>query len=587
MDLGQNTEQGLMSLQLSLRQLIVEVKDVKRQDLLEPSEGEASEAYLRYRAQRLQSDLSDTLESLALLQPQLPADESPLPWSAYILEEGGEQDHLDRAVDSLIECSQVVGTAGASSEDVLSALDVAIVHTALAYMRPEATAILAQALSFSRQLCVAFPSDGAESWLARFLVRQAAVQAQEGSLAEGLRASQEAVAIARRLFAAAPDQYRRLLVETLWSLGFACDRGCHYDAGVGVANEALLHGRQLFADPQHEPELAVLLDDASNAYSKVLQHEEAVKLAREAVTIRERLWAASPDARLSSHQLANSLMQLAFSLCQINRPSEALDLAIRSVALSRKADAGTFKNRLAYLADRLMSLASIQCAVDHFDAAFASAEEASILWRDLATHSLPSRRNRLEGSLGITCRAASGLGDFARAAAAIEEALSTAQAAVQDSSSPTPSDAIGIARCLHMQSELHTKRGDTTATIHCLKDAQALLSRLDLPSIPVERGMACQGLTLLGCVMWDSSELQSRLGQHAEALAAAQECVMAFRQSLAILITTNSLPNVKDGLERLLACHEALEQSEEARKVQAEIDQVLLQLGTKSASATG
>jgi hypothetical protein len=134
-DNGLVAEQGISALQSTLDALLVEVKDVKRQDLEQPSEEEASAAYLRYRSRRVQLDF-DGFDAANVNTFAACTDNEG--WSVALFGPNSTQNFLDTAVDALVDLSKLLGRPQTQIEDLFSSMAASIHHLAAIYLSEEA-----------------------------------------------------------------------------------------------------------------------------------------------------------------------------------------------------------------------------------------------------------------------------------------------------------------------------------------------------------------------------------------------------------------------------------------------------------------
>jgi tetratricopeptide (TPR) repeat protein len=578
-DNGLRTEQSLSFLQTTVNRLVAEVEDVRRQDSIQPSDEDASQAYLRYRAQKLQ----DEMDNLAVTNAALPGLWRHDGWSPPVMASGGSQELLDQAVDALVDCSAVLASPGVSLDDMFAAMEKAAVCTAHAHMRLEAMAILLQAESFARSLGTNSQSEPAIIWLARLLACRARMQAGTSDHEKATEASQEAVQIARGLSLSSSANHRALLTYTLLCSGVAFERGHQLQLAADAAEEALGHARILVkAEPVYKDQYYLTLSHVINSCLHAYKYRTAVVLSAEILEIREQSVAAAPDDARCLHHLAISLADYALALFYINRANEALEPALRAVTLTRKAGIGSPTGRAIYLPAQLVILSRVQCRLEQFDGALASAEEATRLWRDLLASKPDSAcQERLALALEAVHKAAAGSGNLSLAGSAMEESVSISRAAFASSPQPTPSASLQLSQTLFTLSCHQETLGQVDTAIAFLHEAQDILKSTAFADSG-DKVLAGITLSKLAANWWHTSELQSKAGRPSEALSAAQECVRLSRQVHATWPWEHSLYNVKDGLERLLECHEVLGQDEKASRVRTEIQEVDVEMAADS-----
>jgi tetratricopeptide (TPR) repeat protein len=584
-DNGRSTEQSLSFLQTTVNRLVAEVEDVRRQDSIQPSDADASQAYLRYRAQKLQDEVDHLATAHAALPSLWQSDVSPT-WSLHWSPPGEHQELLDVAVDALVDCSMVLETPGASLDQMFTAMAKAAAYTADAHMRGEAVAMLVQAESFARSLESGSRSEQAAIWLARLLAFRARTQAGTSDHRDAIQAGREAVQIARGLFLSSSADHRALLAYTLLWSSFAFERGHELQESVTAAEEALGHARILVkTDPSYEDQYTFALSHVINSYCSARKYSTAMVLSAEILPIREKLAAAASHDARALHRLAVTLADFAFALHNLDRASEALEPALRAVALTRKAGIGTPFGRAVQLPAQLCLLSCIQCRLEQFADALAAAEEATSLWRDLLENKPGSTfRRRLVLALEAVSEAASALGKPSLAGSALEEAVSISRAIVASSPKPAPSASLQLSQILFTLSCHQARLGQVDPAIASLHEARTILHSITIAD-SADQVSTSSIAVWLASHWWYTSELQSKAGRLSEALSAAQECVRHSRQVHTTWPWDHSLYNVKDGLERLLECYEALGQEDEASRVRTEIQEVDVEMAADSAVA--
>jgi tetratricopeptide (TPR) repeat protein len=144
-----------------------------------------------------------------------------------------------------------------------------------------------------------------------------------GRREEALAASQEAVAIGRRLAETRPDAFLPDLASSLNNLGKDLSNLGRREEALAASQEAVAIGRRL-AETRLDaflPDLALSLNNISVYLSDLGRREEALAASQEAVAIRRRLAETRPDAFLPD--LAMSLGAQGRALAQAERYADA------------------------------------------------------------------------------------------------------------------------------------------------------------------------------------------------------------------------------------------------------------------------
>src|SRR5215831_4502698 len=160
-------------------------------------------------------------------------------------------------------------------------------------------------------------------WLANLGVRLGALGRRE----EALAASQEAVAIYRRLAETRPDAFLPDLASSLNNLGIRLSNLGRREEALAASQEAVAIRRRL-AETRPDaflPDLASSLNNSGAMLSNLGRREEALAASQEAVAIYRRLAETRPDAFLPD--LASSISVTSDALAALNRHGEAAQAA--------------------------------------------------------------------------------------------------------------------------------------------------------------------------------------------------------------------------------------------------------------------
>ncbi len=395
---------------------------------------------------------------------------------------------------------------------------------ALANALPHATVELREAaVAINEKLLTLPPAHaGDEAWRALTLNNLSTHLSGLGRREAALAASEEAVAIRRRLAAARPDEFLPDLAASLNNLSADLSRLGRLEAALAAIEEAVAIRRRLAAARPDEflPDLARSLNNLSNGLSDLGRREEALAAIEESVAIRRRLAAARPDAFLPG--LAMSLNNLSVDLNGAGRREEALAAIEEAVAIRRSLAAARPDAFLPDLAISLNNLAAHLSSLGRREAALAASKEAVATYRRLAAERPDAFLPDLAGSLNNLSTHLSSLGRREAALAASKEAVATYRrlaAARPDAFLPD------LALSLNNLSNRLGDLGRREAALAAIEEAVATYRRL-----AAARPDAF--LPDLAMSLNNLSNHLSALGRREEALAAIEDSV-AIRRRLA------------------------------------------------------
>ncbi len=308
-------------------------------------------------------------------------------------------------------------TSPASQSDLASALNRLCVRLAYVGRRAEALTASEECVALYRRL-VADDPGVYEPRLASALNNLCNRLAAVGRRPEALARSEECVEIRRRLVAGNPAAYESGLASGLNNL-------CNRLAAAGRRTEALAASeecvalyRRLAADGSgsdvYEPRLASAVNNLSNRLAAAGRRTEALARSEECVAIRRRLVAGNPAAY--EPVLALALNNLSNRLAALDRDADGLAASEECVAIRRRLVAG---NPAAYepdLASGLNNLSNRLAAVDRDADGLAASEECVAIRRRLVAGNpaayepdLASGLNNLSNRLAALDRDADGL----------------------------------------------------------------------------------------------------------------------------------------------------------------------------------
>jgi tetratricopeptide (TPR) repeat protein len=256
-------------------------------------------------------------------------------------------------------------------------------------------------------------------WLSNFGVRLTAIGRRE----EALAASQDAVAIYRRLAATRPDAFLPDLASSLNNISVCLSNLGRREEALAASQEAVAIRRRLAATRPDAflPDLAMSLNNLGMMLWSLGCREEALVASQEAVAIRRGLAATRPDAFLPD--LATSLNNLGMTLSNLGRREEALAASQEAVAIYRRL-AGTHPD--AFLPDLAASLNNIGVRLSDLgrrEEALAASQEAVAITRRLAASRPDAFLPDLARSIGVMSDALAALDRHGEAAQAATQSL--------------------------------------------------------------------------------------------------------------------------------------------------------------------
>jgi tetratricopeptide (TPR) repeat protein len=240
---------------------------------------------------------------------------------------------------------------------------------------------------------------------------------------EALKATEEAVAIYRKLSEQNPQAFLPYLAGSLNNLGLSLSELGLREEALKATEEAVKIRRKLSEqNPQaFLPDLASSLNNLGLSLSELGLREEALKATEEAVAIYRKLSELNPQAFLP--YLAMSLNNLGNRLSELGRREEALKATEEAVAIYRKLSELNPQAFLPYLAASLNNLGKMLSELGRREEALKNTEEAVGIYRKLSELNPQAFLPYLARSLGAHGSVLHGLGRHAEAAAAFAEGL--------------------------------------------------------------------------------------------------------------------------------------------------------------------
>lgn len=342
-----------------------------------------------------------------------------------------------------------------------------------------------------------------------------------GRRGEAVTATEEAVVLYRRLASRDPGTFRAELATTLSNLGFwLADVGRWADA-LTVTEEAVPHFRELAAGnaDQHEPMLARVLSNLGLRLAEMGRWDEAMAAEQEALQMRRLLAARDPAA--FEIDLAISLQNLGNRLSEVGRWAEALAADEESLKIRRRLAAG---NRAGFEHDLARSLTNfgIRLALlGRHDEALAAEEEADARYRALAESNPTAFEYEIARSLSLRGQYLGGLGQHVEALAHTEEAVQWLRRLSRGNVAALETE---FARALsnHSVRLSDLKRWEEAITAE--EEALEIWRRV---------GTSDRWAINLSTTLNNLSWYMTRVGRHAEGLAAVEEALQLLRAAAA------------------------------------------------------
>jgi tetratricopeptide (TPR) repeat protein len=373
----------------------------------------------------------------------------------------------------------------------------------------EARAASEEAVAMSRRLADLDPEQF-EPELADALEGLAGRLMHLGEGEAALAVMEDAVDLYRHLVATRPDAFLPPLATALGNLSTSFRRLNRPAEALAAIDESVVLYRQLAAtstDSLDRQELAHALSNRSEALTARGQHQAALKDIEEAVAIERDLVEADRDAFLPD--LAIMVSDLADRLATLGRAEDALDAVAEAVAYFRRLAAARPNVFLKDLAVSLDRLSDALGELGRHEEALATMEEVVAIRRRLAEVRPGAFLDDLAGSLNNLGALLARLGRHEEAAAAIADAVAIFRQLVDVGFHPFPP--ARLERLQQYEEPSEALHAGLTAFQGQLQTRQAILGKL---------AMALTNL----------SGLYAELGRHEQAVAAAGEAVTVFRE---------------------------------------------------------
>ena len=158
-----------------------------------------------------------------------------------------------------------------------------------------------------------------------------------------------------------------------------------HERAVALAEEAvsICRGLASRSPDAFQPNLAAALHGLADRYADIGRLDEAVASAREALAIYRELAVRAPEA--FRRNLASSLGSLGMKLTELGQHDDALLLAEEATAINRDLARHSPAMSRRELAASLGNLSNCYDEVNRLDEALATAEETTEIFRDLAS----------------------------------------------------------------------------------------------------------------------------------------------------------------------------------------------------------
>jgi nucleoside phosphorylase/tetratricopeptide (TPR) repeat protein len=243
-----------------------------------------------------------------------------------------------------------------------------------------------------------------------------------GLYGEALSATEDAVAIRRRLAQADPATHEPMLANTLGNLGIDLWSLGRSVAALDAMTEAVeIYRRRAETEPgAYEEDLAAELNNLAGSLVGLDRYADALAPAAEAAAIFRRR--ATADSALMN-ELGSCLRNLAVILSGVSQPAEALAAAREAVENYRRLVLTQPETYEVELADALRSFGNRLSALQRYDEALLAAEESVTISRRLAAASPGAHEPGLAAALHGLASRLWNVGQRERSLAVNEEAV--------------------------------------------------------------------------------------------------------------------------------------------------------------------
>jgi tetratricopeptide (TPR) repeat protein len=342
---------------------------------------------------------------------------------------------LDRTSQALVRTAQDFAAAGrdepvqwlaaiaqATEADVSALMTIADALPLETLAMRELAAELAQSI-VDRLRNDVREGQATEATLGKGLTKLGVRLGRLGRREEALAASQEAVAIYRRVAETRPDTFLPDLAGNLNNLGNRLSDLGRREEALAASQESVAIRRRL-AETRPDaflPDLAGNLSNLGLRLSDLGRREEALAASQEAVAIIRRLAEIRPDAFLPD--LARSLHNLGMGLSDLGHREEALAASQETVAIVRRLAETRPDAFLLYLALSLNNLGNRLSDLGRREEALAASQEAVAIYQRLAETRSDALLPDLATTISVMSDALAALDRHEEAAQAATQAL--------------------------------------------------------------------------------------------------------------------------------------------------------------------
>ena len=344
--------------------------------------------------------------------------------------------------------------------------------------------------------------------------------ANAGLHQEALAAAQESLVLYRRLAEASPADHEPNLAMSLNNLGNRlAEAGYRQEALVPAQEAAALYRRLAKASPAaYEPNLAMSLNNLGNRLAAAGQPEEALVTSQEATAIRRRLAEANPA--VYEPDFAVSLNNLGNRLAAVGLREEAIAICREVVVLYRGLAEANPALHEPDLAMSLNNLGNRLAAAGQREEALAISQESSALYRRVAETSPAVYEPELAMSLNNLGNRLSEAGQGKEALAICQEAVTLWRRLHENSPAVHQAD---LAMSLSNLGALLSDAGRWEDALATSEESVALYRRLaEASPAPYQPGLATSLVVFAWVRATNGLELDDALTAVGEALTIYQ-----------------------------------------------------------------
>ncbi|MBF6066124.1 tetratricopeptide repeat protein [Nocardia terpenica] len=323
---------------------------------------------------------------------------------SVLIETGERWDHVrnDYLVPILEQRPEIVLTAGGAALVSLANYADPQLLTTLTRVLPDRHVELDGGIAaLTRRLTdYALAKTADEAKKADLIERLADRLSNAGLYSEAASASNDGIAIRRRLAEADPATHEPLLVYALGNLGIDLWHVGQSEAALTAMNDAVTISRRLAtAEPDaYTEDLAAALTNLAGSLIALQRYPDALDPAEDAVTHFRQLRERNPGL---AHELGSALRNLAIILnYHRDRRQDALDKAREAVNIYRELATNRPEIHTVELAESLGTLGKILSDPAHPEAGLPDLQESARIFRQLTTHNPAAHGDSLIRTLG-------------------------------------------------------------------------------------------------------------------------------------------------------------------------------------------